>query len=107
MLHTGDAGSHRRRPLLRYAARLVGPDRGEDAVQESFLRLGSTHSPPDAEHLSQWLFAVCRNVALDYLRKEGRMSSLLESDAQARRDPHPSPPAVATAPRRANGKAAK
>jgi len=84
-----------RRPLSRYAARLVGVDRADDAVQETFLRLWSTASPPQAEHLAQWLFTVCRNVALDIRRKEDRMGPLQESNAQACPDGQPAPPAVA------------
>jgi len=59
--------------LLRYANRLVGDlDLAQDAVQHTFLKLcGETRG--GIEHrLGPWLFAVCRNRAIDHLRQGGR-----------------------------------
>lgn len=74
-------------PLLRYAARLTGDGhRARDCVQETFLRLCRQHDtsastgdatlPPENGRLAAWLFAVCRNQALDVLRKERPMRVL-------------------------------
>lgn len=78
-------------PLLRYASRLGGVEAGADAVQETFAKLWQASPPPDAEHLGQWLFTVCRNAALDARRKDARMTTLAPKDAQARPSPEPSP----------------
>jgi len=70
-------------PLTRYAARLLGDhDRARDIVQDTFLRL---IGPPRAQvddHLAEWLFTVCRHLALDTLRKEGRMRRFEEGQAE-------------------------
>ncbi|NOX57780.1 MAG: sigma-70 family RNA polymerase sigma factor [Planctomycetes bacterium] len=64
-------------PLTRYAARLVGDvDRARDVVQETFLRFCSDGAPQDDARIGPWLFAVCRNGALDVLRKEKSMQTL-------------------------------
>ena len=81
--------------LRRYATRVVGIDRADDVVQETFLRLWAAQSPPRDEHLAQWLFTVCRNIGMDIRRKEARMSPLPESHAEGRRDSEPPPPVVA------------
>ena len=79
-------------PLGRYAARIVGgADRAADVVQETFLRLCSAASPPDAERLGAWLFKVCRNIALDVLRKENRMNPWTETLEQTRASPDVNP----------------
>ena len=64
-------------PLVRYAAHLTGdPDLARDVVQDTFLRLWKQNKQRVEGHLAQWLFTVCRNRALDVLRKEKRMSRL-------------------------------
>ena len=65
-------------PLLRYAARILGGDleRGRDVVQETFLKLWKSDCFGADDNAAQWLFAVCRNAAVDVLRKEKRMIGL-------------------------------
>ena len=64
-------------PLLRYAARILGDlERGRDVVQETFLKLWKSDCFGVDDNEGQWLFAVCRNGALDVLRKEKRMIGL-------------------------------
>jgi len=64
-------------PLLRYAVRLTGNvERARDAVQETYLRLCAQQPGEIDGHLRAWLFRVCRQRALDELRKERRMSAL-------------------------------
>jgi RNA polymerase sigma-70 factor (ECF subfamily) len=62
------------RPLVAYARRWVGElETARDIVQDCFLRLCRQDRAKVAEHVGSWLYAVCRNRALDHLRKEGRM----------------------------------
>jgi RNA polymerase sigma-70 factor (ECF subfamily) len=70
-------------PLLRYAGRLVGdPARAQDVVQDTFMRL--LQQPPNRVngHVVEWLYTVCRNRALDILRKEGRMRAFAEGEVE-------------------------
>jgi RNA polymerase sigma-70 factor (ECF subfamily) len=61
-------------PLIRYAARITGDlERGRDVVQETFLRLCREPEVAAGDHLAQWLFTVCRRLAIDVRRKETRM----------------------------------
>lgn len=70
--------------LLRYATRLLGdPHRARDVVQDTFVRLLGASRADVETHLAEWLFTVCRHRAVDVLRKEGRMSRLLDTDSAA------------------------
>lgn len=80
-------------PLTRYAARLLGDeDAARDVVQEAFLRLCVQERSHVERRLAEWLFTVCRNRALDVLRKEGRMSQLTDERVHVMAAPEPSPP---------------
>ena len=75
--------AEQRLPLTRYATRLLGdPDRARDVVQDTFVRLMG--QPPAAVngHAVEWLFTVCRNRAMDVLRKETRMKRFEEGQAE-------------------------
>jgi RNA polymerase sigma factor (sigma-70 family) len=73
----GSALSRYEGPLLRYASRFCGDlEKARDVVQETFLRLCRENPARLDGHLGQWLFTVCRNRALDVLRKEGRLTEL-------------------------------
>ncbi len=88
-------GRYERR-LVRYAARITGDvERARDVVQDTFLRLLRTDRSPDDNHLAQWLFTVCRNRALDVVRKDKRMRTLSETRRDAQVSTDPAPPAVA------------
>lgn len=68
------------RPLLAYVRRLLRDDsRGEDIVQEAFLRLCKQSRHEIEPRLGPWLFTVCRRHAVDILRKENRMTALSET----------------------------
>lgn len=58
------------RALLRHAARVVGPDRAEDAVQQGLLNavraLRDSGAPENPE---AWLHRLVRNAAIDHLRR--------------------------------------
>lgn len=58
--------------LLRFAARMLGDENlARDAVQHAFLRLCG-RSPHELDgRVGPWLFAVCRNQAIDQLRRRG------------------------------------
>jgi len=69
------------RPLTRYATHILGDvERAREVVQDTFLKLCRQNRDRLRDHLAQWLYSVCRNRALDVLRKEKRMTGL--SDAQ-------------------------
>jgi RNA polymerase sigma factor (sigma-70 family) len=60
--------------LLRYAQRLTGDENlARDVVQHSFLQL--CREPPRAVNgqLGSWLYAVCRNRAIDLKRRSCRL----------------------------------
>lgn len=67
-------------PLTLYAARLLGdPETARDVVQDTFLKLCSQDEARVGPHLAEWLFTVCRNRAMDVLRKEKRMAKLSQA----------------------------
>jgi len=75
--------------LLRYARRLVGDlDLAHDAVQHTFLKLCGESKATIEHRLGPWLFAVCRNRAIDHLRRGGRERPL-PSSSSLHRDSHP------------------
>jgi RNA polymerase sigma-70 factor (ECF subfamily) len=82
-------------PLTLYATRLLGDaESARDVVQDTFLRLcGQSRDELDSR-LAEWLFTVCRNRALDVLRKESRMTQLSEEQVQVRTSDDPGPPDI-------------
>lgn len=71
-------------PLVRYAANILGDvDQARDVVQDAFLRLWTADREQVQACLPAWLYTVCRNRALDMMRKERRMVPLdnIEVDA--------------------------
>lgn len=63
--------------LIAYAKRLTGNvERAKDIVQEAFLRLLQEERAVVESHVVAWLYTVCRNLAIDLLRKESRMTVL-------------------------------
>jgi RNA polymerase sigma factor (sigma-70 family) len=69
-------------PLVRYAARISGDlERGRDVVQETFLRFCREPTVAAGDYLPQWLFTVCRRLALDVRRKETRMNTKRDAAA--------------------------
>jgi RNA polymerase sigma-70 factor (ECF subfamily) len=81
------------RPLTHYAWRLLGDaDDARDAVQDTFLRLCKQERAEIEGRLAEWLFTVCRNCAIDRLRKDRPMHPLAEPQL-AEPAPAPSPAA--------------
>lgn len=67
-------------PLLRYARRLLGDvDLAADAVQHAFVKLCEESAGQLEGRVAPWLFRVCRNRAVDHLRRSGREQTLVES----------------------------
>lgn len=63
------------RPLISYAKGITGDlESARDAVQETFLRLSKQDVRALEPRLAPWLFFVCRNCALDHVRKVARFS---------------------------------
>jgi RNA polymerase sigma-70 factor (ECF subfamily) len=78
--------------LARYASRFLHDQgRAQDVVQETFLRLCQQQQAELDGRLVPWLFAVCRNVALDVRRKEQKMSTLAEETVATISAPQPLP----------------
>ena len=58
--------------LLRFAAGMLrNADAAQDVVQDTFIRLlKAGRSLRDGVALDAWLFRTCRNLAIDWIRKE-------------------------------------
>src|SRR4051794_36083133 len=58
-------------PLTTYAKHVLGGDldRARDVVQDAFLRLLAQDAQRVTPHLTEWLYTVCRNLAIDVRRK--------------------------------------
>lgn len=64
-------------PLIAYAARMLGDThRARDVVQDTFIRLCQQDPEKLRKGLKSWLFTVCRNRALDHIRKDKRLQPL-------------------------------
>jgi RNA polymerase sigma factor (sigma-70 family) len=81
------------RAISEYESRLIGYaktivhdlDRARDVVQDTFIRLYQQDAGKVSDGLKSWLFTVCRNRALDVLRKDKRLVQM-EDDALVQRD---------------------
>ena len=73
--------------LLRYATWVLrDAEVAREVVQETFLRLCREEPSKLSDHMAQWLFTVCRNLAFDTRKKEARMTPL--GDAEIGVDPN-------------------
>ena len=71
-------------PLMAYCTHFLGdPDRAGDVVQDAFVKLCKQPRQQVQDCVRQWLYRVCRNRALDILKKEQRMKSLDDAHAAA------------------------
>lgn len=70
-------------PLIGYAYGFVHDlERARDIVQDTFIRLYQQDRSKVEAGLKTWLFTVCRNRALDILRKDKRLVELEDEKAQ-------------------------
>jgi RNA polymerase sigma-70 factor (ECF subfamily) len=66
--------------LIGYASTLLNDvDLARDVVQDTFIRLCRQDIDKVRENLKSWLFTVCRNRALDVLRKDKRKQPIDEA----------------------------
>lgn len=81
------------RPLVRYAAQLLGGDidLARDAVQDTFLRLCREQRLEVEPRIAAWLYTVCRNRVFDMKRKESRVVALADGDEYDRASADPTP----------------
>lgn len=84
--------------LLRYLISLSGNrELAEDLFQETWIRVLERGHQFDGRHeFSTWLYAVARNLTIDYLRKKSPMSldGLMEEDDHAPLEPADPRPAA-------------
>ncbi len=72
------------RPLLQYALSIVRDlEHARDIVQETMLKLHREDQAKIEGHLSPWLFKVCRNLALNHLKKARRSVELAPEEMEA------------------------
>ena len=85
------------RPLISYAKEITGDlEAARDAVQETFLRLSRQDVAKLEPRLAPWLFFVCRNCALDHVRKVVRFSQDPVDEEHASDGPSPAAQAMAS-----------
>jgi len=78
--------------LVGYACSILGdPDRARDVVQDTFVRLWDQDPARIAENLKPWLYTVCRNRALDVLRRHRRVVELDELTLERQEEAAPDP----------------
>ncbi len=83
--------------LVRYAMRITGDvETARDVVQDTFLRLCDADRGQVGDYLAPWLYRVCRNRALDVMKKERRMQLLQEGQAERQPAHGPTPGAAAS-----------
>jgi RNA polymerase sigma-70 factor, ECF subfamily len=77
--------------LLRYLVYLTGNrELAEDLFQETWIRVLERGHQYDGKHeFSTWLYAVARNLAIDYLRKKSPVSldGMMEDEEHAPLEP--------------------
>lgn len=80
-------------PLTGYAAGLLGGDweRARDVVQDTFIKLHKQDPDLIKGKLKSWLYTVCRNRAIDVLRKENPMLTSGGEAFETLNDTMPSP----------------
>jgi RNA polymerase sigma factor (sigma-70 family) len=80
-----------RAPLLRYAGRLVGPERAQYGVQQTFLNAFVSLRDDSREiAVRPWLYRIAHNQAINTLEKKGSDNQPLDEDL----DGVPQPPDV-------------
>jgi len=71
------------RPLTRYSLNILTDlSKAQESVQDTFLRLWKHGLIEEDKSLKVWLYKTCRNLSIDRLRKEGRMSLFNDGDEE-------------------------
>ena len=82
--------------LVRYALHILGDvETARDVAQDTFLRLCRADRQKVEDHVTPWLYRVCRNRALDIKRKGKPMRQASEAQLATCKSAEPSPAAVA------------
>jgi RNA polymerase sigma factor (sigma-70 family) len=77
-----------RASLLRYCGRLIGRDRAEDIVQQTFLNaLVSLRDDDRFVNLKPWLYRIAHNLTINALRKNGWDHDPLDENLDGVMDP--------------------
>jgi len=79
--------------LLRVSQSILKDESmAQDAVQETFIRLLKHYKAiEDGSKLKSWLYRTCRNVSIDFIRKEQRIKSLSDKICKESETATPSP----------------
>jgi|TARA_B100001093_G_scaffold450850_1_gene457901 RNA polymerase sigma-70 factor (ECF subfamily) len=79
-------------PLIGYAMGIVHDvERARDVVQDTFIRLYQQDRDKVGRGLKAWLYTVCRNRALDILRKEKRLVLVKDEELFSEKENSTSP----------------
>ncbi len=80
------------RPLIRYAHSFTNDlEEARDVVQDVFVKLSQNAASVDPPRLAAWLFTVCKNRALDHLRKQSRLIVMETESFDLETSPTPRP----------------
>ena len=80
------------KPLLQYSFSIIRDvERAQDVVQETFMRMYKQEQEAIEDHLSAWLFTVCRNCSLKALKKQERYVPLDPVELETHSSDEPSP----------------
>lgn len=80
--------SRYRGPLLRYCSTLLGRERAEDAVQQTFVKAyHAMHRDDRPLLLKSWLYRIAHNTAHNALRDDARLEEPLGDQAAAAERP--------------------
>jgi len=87
-----EAMARHERALVGYVHGFTGSeDQARDIVQDAFIKLCQKSNDDFNGGLKAWLYKVCRNGALQQLRKENRMTELTDKTMHGQCDQSPSP----------------
>lgn len=83
-----DALGRYERPLIRFAQSYTRElEDARDVVQDVFMKLSQNIDLIDTERIAPWLFATCRNRALDLHRKNKRLVAMDTEAIELEADP--------------------
>jgi RNA polymerase sigma factor (sigma-70 family) len=75
--------------IFAFLRKRLGPERSEDAFQETFLRaLRAYDRLEHGRHLRAWIFTIAQNVALDQLRRRMETDDLPDLESVDEPLPH-------------------
>jgi RNA polymerase sigma-70 factor (ECF subfamily) len=69
--------------ILRYLARLVGPDEAEDVSQEVFVKISRSLGDYRGEGISSWVYRIATNAAMDRRRRTSPIAIPAEEETMA------------------------